>query len=76
MRSDQPPATCYPSEGNSSEQEQLIIDDRTMHELYAHPLLLIVMAGVASVMCSYSKRETLALAICDADANTDLVNGT
>ena len=25
-----------------------------MHEVYAHPFLKSVMAGVASVMCSYS----------------------
>ncbi|KAF8595923.1 beta-glucosidase [Ceratobasidium sp. AG-I] len=30
------------------------VDDRTQHELYAHPFLRSVMAGVASVMCSYS----------------------
>ncbi|KAF8676990.1 Glycoside hydrolase family 3 protein [Rhizoctonia solani] len=29
------------------------VDDRTQHELYAHPFLRSVMAGVASVMCSY-----------------------
>lgn len=31
------------------------VDDRTQHELYAHPFLKSVMAGVASMMCSYSK---------------------
>lgn len=31
------------------------VDDRIEHELYAHPFLRSVMAGVASVMCSYSK---------------------
>ncbi len=31
------------------------IDDRTMHEIYAHPFLKSVMAGVGSMMCSYSK---------------------
>ena len=30
------------------------VDDRTQHEIYAHPFLRSVMAGVASVMCSYS----------------------
>ncbi|KAH7325497.1 beta-glucosidase [Rhizoctonia solani] len=30
------------------------VDDRTQHELYAHPFLRSVMAGVASVMCSYN----------------------
>ncbi|CAE6511818.1 unnamed protein product [Rhizoctonia solani] len=29
------------------------VDDRAQHELYAHPFLRSVMAGVASVMCSY-----------------------
>ncbi|KAL4078112.1 glycoside hydrolase superfamily [Scleroderma yunnanense] len=44
--------------GNEQEhfrtQESSIIDDRTIHELYAHPFLRSVMAGVASVMCSYN----------------------
>lgn len=58
---------CYSLEGNHSEQEHFrtqessVIDDRTIHELYAHPFLRSVMAGVASVMCSYSKRQTGAL---------------
>ena len=30
------------------------IDDRTMHEIYAHPFLKSVMAGVGSMMCAYS----------------------
>ena len=30
------------------------VDDRTQHEIYALPFLRSVMAGVASVMCSYS----------------------
>lgn len=30
------------------------VDDRTQHEIYAHPFLRSVMAGVASVMCGYS----------------------
>ncbi|KAI0338576.1 hypothetical protein BDW22DRAFT_1362622 [Trametopsis cervina] len=30
------------------------VDDRTQHEIYAHPFLRSVMAGVASVMCSYN----------------------
>ncbi|KAF8827401.1 hypothetical protein HHX47_DHR4000061 [Lentinula edodes] len=30
------------------------VDDRTQHELYAHPFLKAVMAGVSSVMCSYN----------------------
>jgi beta-glucosidase-like glycosyl hydrolase len=31
------------------------VDDRTQHELYAQPFLKAVLAGVASVMCSYSE---------------------
>ncbi|KAH8093142.1 glycoside hydrolase superfamily [Cristinia sonorae] len=30
------------------------VDDRTQHEIYAHPFLRSVQAGVASVMCSYN----------------------
>ncbi|KAG9122198.1 hypothetical protein FRC07_001528 [Ceratobasidium sp. 392] len=30
------------------------VDDRTQHEVYAHPFLRCVMAGVASIMCSYN----------------------
>ncbi|KAG9308256.1 glycoside hydrolase superfamily [Chiua virens] len=30
------------------------VDDRTQHEIYAHPFMRSVMAGVASVMCSYN----------------------
>ncbi|KDR78187.1 hypothetical protein GALMADRAFT_94735 [Galerina marginata CBS 339.88] len=30
------------------------IDDRTMHEIYAQPFLKSIMAGVASIMCSYN----------------------
>ncbi|KAF8691858.1 Fibronectin type III-like domain, partial [Rhizoctonia solani] len=32
------------------------VDDRTQHELYAHPFLRSVMAGAASVMCSHKQR--------------------
>ncbi|KAL0952835.1 hypothetical protein HGRIS_007060 [Hohenbuehelia grisea] len=31
------------------------VDDRTQHEVYGHPFLRSVMAGVASVMCSYNQ---------------------
>ncbi|KAL1688130.1 glycoside hydrolase family 3 protein [Schizophyllum commune] len=30
------------------------VDDRTEHEIYAHPFLRSIMAGVASIMCSYN----------------------
>lgn len=36
-------------------QESSDVDDRTQHEIYAHPFMRSVMAGVASVMCSYSE---------------------
>lgn len=35
-------------------QESSNVDDRTEHEIYFHPFLRSVQAGVASVMCSYS----------------------
>ncbi len=44
----------------NSEQEHLRdhesshVDDRTEHEIYVHPFMRAVQAGVASVMCSYS----------------------
>ncbi|EIW57101.1 uncharacterized protein TRAVEDRAFT_65850 [Trametes versicolor FP-101664 SS1] len=35
-------------------QESSNVDDRTEHEIYFHPFLRSVQAGVASVMCSYN----------------------
>ena len=35
--------------------EDSIVDDRPQRELYAHPFLRSIQAGVASIMCSYSK---------------------
>ncbi|OBZ74882.1 putative beta-glucosidase L [Grifola frondosa] len=35
-------------------QESSNVDDRTEHEIYLHPFLRAVMAGVSSVMCSYN----------------------
>jgi beta-glucosidase len=32
-----------------------VVDDRTQHEIYAHPFLKAVQANVASVMCSYNR---------------------
>ena len=34
-----------------------LVDDRTQHEVYAHPFLRSVQAGVASAMCSYSEYD-------------------
>ncbi|KAG2344292.1 glycoside hydrolase family 3 protein [Suillus weaverae] len=44
----------------NNEQEQFRatessnVDDRTQHEIYAHPFLRSVMAGLSAVMCSYN----------------------
>ncbi|KAG1875716.1 glycoside hydrolase family 3 protein [Suillus subluteus] len=44
----------------NNEQEQFRavessnVDDRTQHEIYAHPFLRSVMAGLSSVMCSFN----------------------
>ncbi|KAG6374229.1 glycoside hydrolase superfamily [Boletus reticuloceps] len=35
-------------------QETSNVDDRTQHEIYVHPFLRSVMAGVSAVMCSYN----------------------
>ncbi|KAF9476635.1 glycoside hydrolase family 3 protein [Pholiota conissans] len=44
--------------GNEQEHDRTTsssdIDDRTMHEIYAHPFLKSIMAGVGSLMCSYN----------------------
>ncbi|KAI0742388.1 glycosyl hydrolase family 3 N terminal domain-containing protein [Daedaleopsis nitida] len=37
------------------QQESSNVDDRTEHEIYVHPFMRSVMAGVASVMCSYNQ---------------------
>lgn len=69
--------------GPSSEQEHKRtestsdVDDRTQHEIYAHPFLKSVMAGVASVMCSYSKSaELLFSLVVDGLYLVDQINGT
>ncbi|KAI0753721.1 glycoside hydrolase superfamily [Fomes fomentarius] len=36
-------------------QESSNVDDRTQHEIYVHPFLRSVQAGVAAVMCSYNQ---------------------
>ncbi|KAM5539627.1 hypothetical protein V8D89_006736 [Ganoderma adspersum] len=37
------------------EHESSHVDDRTEHEIYVHPFMRSVQAGVASVMCSYNQ---------------------
>lgn len=67
----------------SSEQEHYRtlessnVDDRTQHELYAHPFLKAVMAGVSSVMCSYSTFiHSTSISYRPYAMGLDLINGT
>ncbi|PVG04672.1 putative beta-glucosidase [Serendipita vermifera] len=46
------------------------VDDRTQHEIYGAPFLKSVLAGVASVMCSYNRVNNTY-----ACSNSDLLNG-
>lgn len=41
------------------------LDDRTMHEVYVHPFLRSVAAGVTCVMCSYSELGLSLFEWCD-----------
>ncbi|KAF8200297.1 glycoside hydrolase family 3 protein [Pholiota molesta] len=53
------------------------IDDRTMHEIYAHPFLKSVMAGVGSMMCSYSafpRRHVFGLIMSDWSAQHSTIS--
>lgn len=43
------------TDGTTVEAVSSNIDDRTMHELYMWPFANAIKAGVASVMCSYSR---------------------
>lgn len=45
---------AYSEQEHERTMESSNVGDRTQHEIYAHPFLRSVMAGVASVMCSYS----------------------
>ena len=44
----------YSEQEHNRTQESSDIDDRTMHEIYTQPFLKSIMAGVSSIMCSYS----------------------
>ena len=44
---------CSEQEHNRTDSSS-DIDDRTMHEIYSQPFLKSIMAGVGSIMCSYS----------------------
>jgi beta-glucosidase-like glycosyl hydrolase len=46
--------SSYSEQEYKRHTESSNIDDRTMHEIYAHPFLKSVMAGIGSMMCSYS----------------------
>ena len=52
------------------------VDDRTQHEVYVHPFLRSVQAGVASVMCSYSKLLSVTWASLLTGLFLDLANHT
>ena len=53
------------------------VDDRTQHEIYAHPFLRSVMAGVSAVMCSYSEYFMTAVVRCNGlTPDRDLINNT
>lgn len=57
------------------------VNDRTEHEIYAHPFLRSVMAGVSSIMCSYSMSFSPFARNCYASGFylipiTDMINGT
>lgn len=45
---------CNSEQEHKRTTDSANVDDRTQHEIYAHPFLRSVMAGVASMMCSYS----------------------
>lgn len=53
----------YSEQEHKRTQESSNVDDRTQHEIYAHPFLRSVQAGVASVMCSYSKSHAFDVAL-------------
>jgi len=48
------PIGLYSEQEHKRTQSSSNIDDRTMHEIYAQPFLKSIMAGVGSLMCSYS----------------------
>lgn len=57
-------------------QESSNVDDRTQHEIYAHPFLRSVQAGVASVMCSYSMSSYQLFFYPELRGYPDLINDT
>ena len=44
----------YSEQEHNRTQSSSDIDDRTIHEIYSQPFLKSIMAGVGSIMCSYS----------------------
>ncbi|KAK0233415.1 glycoside hydrolase family 3 protein [Armillaria fumosa] len=51
------------------------VDDRTQHEIYAHPFLRSVQANVASVMCSYKNTDASSVNGSFACENDKTLNG-
>ena len=70
--------SCYSEQEHKRTQESSNVDDRTQHEIYAHPFLRSVQAGVASVMCSYSTSyHALVFFVCpELMGTSDLINDT
>ena len=58
------------------DHESSHVDDRTEHEIYVHPFMRSVQAGVASVMCSYSECSCPGMGLCEADDGTDQINAS
>ena len=54
----------YSEQEHRRTQESSNVDDRTQHEIYLHPFMRSVMAGVASVMCSYSASAAFSPRVC------------
>ena len=56
------------------------IDDRTLHEIYLQPFLKSIMAGVGSIMCSYSTSSlpifVVLSPLCFSYFPVDAINGT
>ena len=44
----------YSEQEHNRTESSSDIDDRTIHEIYSQPFLKSIMAGVGSIMCSYS----------------------
>jgi beta-glucosidase-like glycosyl hydrolase len=69
-------SAAFSEQEHSRTTESSNVDDRTQHEIYAHPFLRSVMAGVTSVMCSYSLYSVSPIFCLILIVSLDLVNNT